>query len=419
MSDNRQVMETRGRLRSTRGWQGVLAAGLAVLTAASITAVVGVSDPASADTFVTSVTDSVVALPNGSEREARIGDRLPSGARLRSGAAGGARLTTAGRDVYVGALSTILIRDGVRESLERGQVMVDTRSGPELALGTEGGTVDLAEGTLARVERGIVLRVGVFDGSAAVGVTGRQATTTVPALYQVSTQYGVLPGRPTALALTNDAWEQRLAANLTGADEQLTRLQSGLEGSEGSLVLVAAPAALRLACTGTDRGEQALSVALAMVAKAGSSPQDRATTVCSSRREGGSWGVVAAIVRASADDVSGRLQQDLPTDPAILAEGPTTPFLPGITPTSPTTAGPGDSTTGPTGSPSPRPTTTTGPRPPPPPPPPSTVEQVVTIVRDLLPTPVPSTTPAPSTAPLPAPSPLVTVPLGPITVGVG
>ncbi len=391
---------------SDRGWQGVLAAGLAVLTAAAVTAFVGVGDPAAADTYVTSVTRAVVVLPDGTERPARIGDRLDQGARLRTGQEGGARLTTAGRDVYVGAQSTVLVTDGVHETLERGQVMVDSRRGPRLALGTRAGTVTTDAGALSRVEQAVVLRLGVFDGSATLAVRGRQAKVAVPGLYQVTTQYGALPGRPTALALTNDDWEQRLAADLTGADGQLVRLQAGLRGAEGVLVLRAAPAALRTASVDPDRGEQALAVAVAQVARAQSSAQDNLATVLTSRRDGGSWGVVAAIVRASVSDVSGRLDQAFGTDPDNpgFVAGPT-PGFPGILDPSATSGPFGPDGSG--GTPSPTPTRT---RPTSPPPSsPTVVDQVITIVNDLLPTPVP--TPSPS----PTPKPLISI--GPITIG--
>jgi len=390
VSDDGDVTDRTDVLRGSRAWQGVLAGGLAVLSAATITAFVGVGDPAAAGTYVTSVTRAVVVQPDGTQQAARIGDLVPRGGRLRTGQGGGARLTTAGRDLYVGAVSTVLVQDGLREALERGQVMVDSRSGPRLALATGAGTVSVRGGALARVERGVVLRVGVFDGAVSLQVQGRQATTTVPALYQVLTQYGALPGRPTALALQSDAWEQRLAADLTGADEQLNRLQVGLRGAEGALVLTAAPASLRRGSVDPDRGEQALSVALAQEARAAGGAEDNLVVVRTARREGGSWGVVAAIVRASVTDVSGRLDATLNNEPpGTLIAGPPAPGV--VSPGGPTSGPPAGPTDGSSPTPSPSTSPTAGPTSPSPSP--STVEQVVKIVRDLLPTPLPSLSP--------------------------
>jgi hypothetical protein len=400
-------------VRGDRAWQSVLASGLVVLTAATVTAFVASGDPASANTYVTSVTNAVIALPDGSQHAARIGALLPEGATIRTGAApAGAVLTTAGRDVYVGGLSSVRVLDGVRETLERGQVMVDSRRGPRLALGTTAGTVTTRQGALTRVERGVVLRLGVFQGAASLAVEGRQATVTVPALYQVMTQYGALPGRPTALALTpDDPWERRLAANLVEADEQLTRWQKGLRGTAGEAVLSIAPAGYRPTAAGTDLGEAALSFAVAEAATAASSVQANYDTVRTSRTQGGSWGVVAAIVRATVSAVSSRLDAALPRDPtgpAVVAG--TTPNLPGIGPSASPTTGPDKGGPHP---PTPTPTVTVTPSTTASP---TVADQVVTIVKDLLPTPTPTLLPGLPAA-SPAPTPLLQ--LGPITIGIG
>ena len=418
-------------VRDKSGNQAVRAVALAcaaVLSASSVAALVGFQDPASADTVVTTAYAAAVVLPDGSQREAREGDRLPAGAQLRTGKAGGARLTTAGRDVYVGALSTVTVLDGVRERLDRGQVMVDSRSGPQLELavgeGAQATSVRTARGALARVERGTVLRLGVFEGSGSVAVAGRQATTAVRALHQVTTQYGALPGAPTALVLTRtdegayDPWEKRLAAALVSADEVLNRLQDGLRGTEGEVVLASTrrdlvDAAQACPAAVTDRGERALSVAVGQAARARGSALDNLSAVCAARGEGGSWGVVAAQVQAPVSLVSGRLETALgPGDGPTVVAGPSgVPVLPGLLPqpTSAPTGGPGG--------PTPRPTTTRTPTPGPSTPTPTTepalVDQVVAVVTSLLPT-RPAVAPTPA-VPAPASSPLIQV--GGISVG--
>ena len=403
-----------------RGWQSVLAAGLAVITAAAVTVVVGLEDAASADTYVTAVTHAVIALPDGSEQPARIGVLLPRGAQLRTGQGGGARLSTAGRDVYVGSVSSVRVLDGVREVLDKGLVMIDTRSGPPLALATKAGAVQAERGALVRVEQNVAtLRLASYDGSAAVTAADRRVTTSVPALHQVRVPYGGVPASVTALALTikdgaYDAWEQLLASNLVQADVDLNSFASGLNGADGIAVLKAATAEFRTQpLPGRTRGEQALSVAVAQKAKLSQSVQDNLREVQRDRGDGGSWGVVAAIVKASVTDVTNVLGSTLTgtsQNPAGLVAGATP--RPGLTP-SPSTGGPG---TGSTSSPRPRTTTSTPTKTPSPTP--NTVDQVVTTVLKLLPTPTPLPTLAPvlthgkSNVPVKtavAPSPLIQI----------
>ncbi len=426
MTDN---SGTGGRLATLRWqpWHGVLAAGLAVTSAAVVTLVGGLTDPASADTVLTSVTRAVVALPDGTEHAARLGETLPRGAVVRTGPEGGARLSAAGRDVYVGALSTVGVLDGVRERLERGQVMVDSRDGARLALTVDGDTVATPAGGLARVERGPLLRVAAFRGTTEVTPAGRQLVTPVRALYQVTTQYGTVPGSPTALTLRKDAWEQRLAADLTAADDDLIGFAEGLRGSQGTLVLASARRDLVAGLTdptaAADQGERALSLALAEAGRA-AEPAANLSTVRDGRSSGGSWGVVAAIVQASVTDVSGRL--DLSLAPSAPSGGtqagpvPTGPVLPGLTgvPATPGTSTAPSPTPGGSTSPTPTPTVTRSPGPSASP---GLVQQVVTIINDVLPDPVPTLgpPPAPAAAPLPAPlaTPTPLVQVGPLTIG--
>ncbi len=413
-------------------WQGVLAAGLAVVTAAAVTLVGGLTDPASADTVVTSVTRAVVALPDGTEHSARLGETLPRGAVVRTGPDGGARLTAAGRDVYVGALSTVGVTDGVRQTLDRGQVMVDSRDGARLTVTIDGDTVATPAGGLARIERGPVLRVAAFRGTTTVSPVGRQAATAVRALYQVTAQYGTVPSAPTALALRKDPWEQRLAADLTAADDDLIGFAQGLRGSQGTVVLAAARRDLIAGITdptaAADQGERALSLALAEAGRA-AAPTTNLVTVRDGRSSGGSWGVVAAIVRASVTDVSGRLSVSLAPGAGgggLLAgpDGSTPggaglPGLPGLPGTVQPSGSPSPTPSRPA-SPTPTPTSSTSPRPPSATPGP--VQQVVTLINDLLPDPIPTLGPlplvplqAPVQGPVATPTPLLQV--GPLRVG--
>jgi hypothetical protein len=387
--------------RAAESWQVVLSAGLAVLLAASLTAALKDLDPASADTFVTAATRAQITLPNGEQKEATTGAKLPRGATLRTGDAGGARLSTAGRDVYVGALSTLKVLDGVRQQLDRGLLMVDTRSGPRLTLATTAGagTVAAPEGALARVEQNVAtLRLAVYSGTASITAAGRSATAPVPALRQVRIPYGGVPEAITALSLTvkngvYDTWEQRLASSLVQADIDLNAFATGLNGTDGQAVLQAAPVAMRsMTLLGRTTGEQALSVAVAQKARLRQSVSENLAEVEQHRGDGGSWGVVAAIVRAPVTEVTqvlGASLDDPVTTPPLLAGGPRS-------------GGSVDGSGGgsrPTSSPTPAPLPTRTPvivDPPPPPPPPRTViDEAVDAVASALPTPVPTPTPTP------------------------
>jgi hypothetical protein len=379
----------------------VFSAAVAVLLSAVSIAVVGLADPADAATVVTSATRAEVVLPDGTQHEAVVGERLPRGAVLKTAPQGGARLTAAGRDVYVGGLSAVRVLDGVHDALERGQVMVDTRHGAQLRLDVDAGWTVVARDSLARIERTAALRVGVFSGAAAVGVDGRQVSTEVPALHQITQQYGALPPAPTALYLTKDEWETRLAADLVGNDNELVQLHDGLQGTEGQVVLASARTELLDAATDptavADQGERALSIALAEVGALSSNPTDNLSTVRTARTEGGSWGVVAAIVRASVNDVTGALSGslDTPTAPVDAAGRPTS------NPLQPTPSLAPSPTDVPTTT---RPTATATPSHPPKTTPsatPGTVQQIVDTITKLLPT--------------PPPTPVLQV--GPVTVG--
>ena len=399
--------------RPLQSWPTVLAAGVAVLLAGVVALAFTSQDLASAQTFVTSTTRADIVLANGTELPARIGAVVPRGAVLRTSQAGGARLTTEGRDVYVGADSTVRVVDGLHQTLERGLVMIDTRSGPALTLATTlgAGTVNAPVGALSRVEQNVgTLRLAVYDGSSSITAAGRQATTTVPALHQVRVPYDGLPEPGTALALTvrngvYDAWEQRLAANLVQADTDLNSFASGLDGVDGLSVLNAAPASLReTVVVGLTRGEQALAVAVAQKARLHHDAEANLREVDRDRTDGGSWGVVAAIVEAPVSDVTSVLGSSLdnPATPTgTLAGGP----LPGgPVPTRQSGGGGGQSTT-PAVTPTHSPKTTHSPTPPPSQNP---VDAAIKKVTGSLP-PTPTAPPTPVPTPVPPSGPLATL----------
>lgn len=362
---------------------GVLAAGLAVLVAAGATVVLHRADPASADTVVAVARLAQVYLPDGTNHSAVEGEVLPRGAELHTGWGGGAQLTTAGRRVYLDGLSTLRIRDGVREDLTRGNAMVDARNGAHLDLQTPAGLVSTPARAVTRVEEGPLLtRVAVYDGAAALRPVGRATSTVVQALHQVKIQPSSLPQRTTPLRLLpGDGWEKAVAADLVNADQDLNSLADGLARADGRTYLAALPAAYRtgaIPAAGPARGEVALTAAVALAATV----TDPLAKVRAYRADQGSWGVVAALVGALPTRVSTALS-------AVLAPGsdPTRPttvnaipplVLPGG-PTSTPSPGTGGPTTRPTTGPTTTPTHTTSPSPSP-----GVVNQLVTTVTGLV-----------------------------------
>lgn len=378
-------------------WRVVLAGGLAVLTAGVLALVARDGDPATADTIVMSAVNAAVVRPDGSTAEAVEGLVVPPGSVVRTGtcastrACGAAQLRTAGRDVYLGAGSTLDVVDGVRQGLEQGLAMVDARGGPKLALTTRAGVLAVGEGSLVRVELGpLVMRVGAFTRHVELAAVGRQVSTPVPALHQVRAPYVGLPADAAALQLTGDVWERTLAADLVAADRDLTRLAAGLAGEAGRTVLTVAPVALRpvVEAEAARVGDSALELALATAGRADGDALDRLATVRTARDEGGSWGVVAAMVEARVSAVSAALDTWLETpDQPVDAAG--SPDLGGLV-GSPRPA-PGPSTSRP-GTPGPSPTRTRSPSAPPTTPPPSSPppDLITTITGLLSPTPSPS-----------------------------
>jgi hypothetical protein len=377
-------------------WRVVLTAAASVLAAGVVTVVVRDVDPATADTVVTSAVQAEVVV-NGRAIAATEGMTVPVGAQVRTGDSGAATLQTAGREVYLGSATTLDVTDGVSQSLERGLVMVDSRNAPQLSLTTPAGLVAVARDALSRVENEVSLRLAVFEGEARMTALGRTATTTVTALHQLRTPYGGLPGAPTALALKSDKWEQMLVADLVAADTDLNGLARGLDNGKGRTVFYSAPVAYRASFTNVTAvtGESALAVVVAQAAQDRSRPAETLSTVLTARREGGSWGVVAALVEARVSDVSSLLDAALEpgtVPPPLVAGGPE-PGINGLLTPRPGTSGSSPTPGGNGSSSGPRPTKSASPTPSPSASPTGTtaVNDVITTVQNLVsPSPQPS-----------------------------
>jgi hypothetical protein len=396
-------------------WKVVLGGALSVLAASSIVVATHSTDVAALDTVVASARNAAVQLTDGTLRTLTEGDRIPRGGQVRTGADGGAELRTDGRSTYLGALTTLEVLDGARQSLTR----------PRLQLTTLAGTVAVKAGALARVETATSLRVAVFEGLATITATDRRGSTGVAALHQVQVPYGYVPGRITPLALKDDAWEARLASDLVSADVDLSHLAASLSGPSGIALLNAVPASFRTvtAAAGAVGGEQALQVAIARTATEGA-VNDRLPTVVSGRADGGAWAVVAALVGSRVTAISALLDGAL----APATSGTPSVAAPAVTSLPQLLFGPSPAGTA---IPSDRPSTSTTvkptkPVPPPPsspkpsPPPPGLVGGLLNTVLGLLPHPSAapaSTAPAVPAVPGPTPSPTPSSLLGILPLG--
>ena len=286
--------------------------GTAVLLAAVLVSAVGVaalrSDTADADTVLVRGDGVTFELADGTTRPGEVGEAVPRGATVRAGVTG-AELQTRDRKVLLGGQTAVTVLDGVRQELLSGFVLVEASDAPGLELQTPAAAVTTADDSLVRVDAGSLLRVGVLRGdAAAVRAVGRRATAQVDTYFQVQVPAGGLPGPSTPFVLTpGDAYERRLAADLVRADEDLNALASRLDsdGSAGRAVTVALTDELDgVAVAPGSEGAVGYLIARA------SDETDLATgytTVRGLREDGGSWGIVAAIVSAPVDEVSAAL----------------------------------------------------------------------------------------------------------------
>ncbi len=373
----------------------VLAGLLAAMLVAGLLLVARGPDPARAATFLTDPRAATLTLADGTATTPTGRTRVPSGATVGTAPGGSVVLTTAGRTLLLGSDSAVTVLDGTRERLVRGLVMVDARRTGDLALDAGAATVRTPRGSLVRVERSLLLRVASFRGTPTVASTGRKNRAEVTPLHQVQVASGGLPGRVTALALTRDGWERRFAQDLVTDDIDLNRLAAGLDGdasTRGAVVVPVSYVAALPVPAGATAGEQVLSFVLAQASR--TSGLRGYAQVRSLRDEGGSWGVVAALVGADPGAVSAALDGQLGAVQPTPALGPLgTGGQPDVA------ALPAPSPGAPPGGPStPRPTRTATPATPSPGPlQPVTdpLRAIVGAVVSALPTPVQSLLPSP------------------------
>src|SRR3954465_4567497 len=101
---------------------------VAVLAAGSLLAAVGLSacgvDTAKAATVVRDARAATLQLADGSTKPASDGATVPKGAVVSTAPGGSVSLVTAGRVVLLGSDTAVAVRDGRREELRKGLVMI-------------------------------------------------------------------------------------------------------------------------------------------------------------------------------------------------------------------------------------------------------------------------------------------------------
>jgi hypothetical protein len=306
---------------------------IAVLLAAVLLSAVGFaalrSDTASADTVLGRGADAVLVLADGTTRAAVEGETVPRGATVQAGRTG-AELVTRERVVHLGGETDVTVLDGARQELHRGFVMVEAADAPGLDVRTAAATVSAPDDALVRIDIGPLTRIGVLRGDPArVRPASRSVTTLVDTYFQVQVPAGGLPSAATPYVLTeDDEYEMRLAGDLVRADADLTALASRLDaqGVAGSVVLSAlrrdVPDLPALAA-GAPGSEAALGYLIATAVPGERELVEDYARVRDLRDDGGSWGIVAAIVEAPVDGVAAALNALLdPQTVPVVAGGP-------------------------------------------------------------------------------------------------
>jgi hypothetical protein len=322
-----------------------------------------------------------VVVSGGTERAAADGAKLGKGDRVRTGATGTATLVVRGRRVVLGGGTDVTVPDGATVDLTTGALLVDRRHGPGLTLHAGDTTIDdVGEGAL-RVERTFSVSVaGLSAGARLRTATGSRLS--LPALYQARAAGRALPGAGAPLQLRHDAWERSVIPKLLTDDDRLNDIAEGLDGPDAPVV----PAAFR---PGNGVRSSDVLLAEAIGRAAGDDAARRARAL---RDQGGSWGVVAALVETSPLDVGSALSDVLKGASASTAPASGAPsrtpgpggVVAGPTP-EPTLDGGASRTPDPTG-----PTTTKSPKPTSPTPTtaPPTTESIVDQIGKIIPSPV-------------------------------
>lgn len=261
-------------------------------------------------TTVRGVTGVMITDPGGQRHPARDGEHLVVGDVV--GTSGSAtELDTGGRVTTLARSSTLRLLGRSSYELGTGSLVVNHRHGPGVQVHAAAVTVDDVGRTAVRITRGFSVLVAVYDGDDARVAAG-QRRSRVPALHQVEVPGSALPNASDPLRLHDDVLDTAAAPDLVAVDRALAVRAGGLDGPGGQVVAVSLPAVFhRLlpassgpvpdASTGP-LSEWVLPVGIASAARRGA-PVGTYRDVRALRADGGSWGVLAALVGAPLDSV--------------------------------------------------------------------------------------------------------------------
>lgn len=301
------------------------AAAATVLAATAVPALAACGHgPSDATTTVRGAAGVTVVGPDGRAHPAVEGEHLLVGDTVETTTTASA-LLTGGRVTTLGPATTLDLAGRSHYVLAAGEVVVDHRHGP--GADVVAGPVDVGDlgRTAVRIERGFAVRVAVYDGGSA-RVSAGEGSATVPALHEVDVPGASLPTAPAPLALRDDALDTAAAPALVAADRVLNGRAAALDRA-GAAVPAALVRVLPAAPPATPLSLRLLPVAIARADPAAGSGQGGVGPVYvrarQLRTEGGSWGVVAALVGAPVAAVQQQLD-------ALLTQPGTALTLPAV-----------------------------------------------------------------------------------------
>lgn len=305
----------------------------------------------------------------------RVGQAVRSGDRARLALDGGSL------DLAPG---TMVILDDDLFSLERGALLVDTRQTRRVAQASVA-----AEGSgVWRFDGEVSPRAGVYRGGVAVSVLdpGGGADPRPPVVTGAYQQVDLVGGLPAAAVrplvyLPSDPWDARLLADAIAVDRQVADLMRSLAARYGQaprasafytdFAAVGGPLAQALPTlapegSGSSYGPPAdvlvaVVVVDLLVSRAALDPQDAIAEVRDLRRDGATWGLI--LQRRDLGNAELREAVDAALRRRAGVGTPPPPPPPSPEPTTPEPSPPPPS-------PAPSPSPTRAPSPPPPPPPP-------------------------------------------------
>jgi hypothetical protein len=334
---------------------GACVAAAALLAAGGCTAQRSPREPVPATRLNLRVLSQPVELarPGDEYRALRATVAISSGSRVRVGPGGSALLVGPGSTTEAAPGAELELRAG-HVVLRRGSVLVQGR------LGLEAADATIATQGAVRLDRGLTVRVGAYEGSADISFTARRLT--VARYREIVFSPGFFPRASSPLRVSGpDAWDRRILADELELDRSLNAFAVGLLPrpqvvETGIVALVglgisALPPAPSAPLPAVDK---LLASAIAAAAPGGPNTLSVAFAL---RSEGAAWAVVAATLGARTEQVLSRLQAAIgPQSPPPAA----TAAPAGTAQPTPRPATPGPSTPSPA-PPRPSPTPTPGP----------------------------------------------------------